>query len=498
MGADYRLPAVPIFAAGDFDGEAWTEADLDEIAANFQRLSTGPRPLLEPPAVVGHEEDQQLLERTDLPAGGWIRRLWKARDDEDGIVKLWADIEQIPAEVAGWINDGLYRKVSAEIYDDPSQGNLPGEGKVLRRVALLGGEIPRQKHLGALPFAVTAGSDGASLPAPPPRLRFCEATQVGNFRRISFFAERGAVAAEDDKFERCVKHVKEAGTAVNPWAVCHATLGSEASCPQCSPFAESIMDREQLTQAALQLGLTQATVDLLDDAALASVVLELQARAAGQPAPGEAPPEMPVMAETPEEEEERKRREAAAAMSEGGTGAPPPPAPAPAAPFAAPAHPQQVVLKYNELERRYRRLERRLDESERRRAERDRAEHADTVRSFCERMLRDKKVLPAEIDPQARTPNLFHRLLRADCARKVHTFGERRGLSEYQLQCAEVEARDPAALVRFFSEKVPSGGVGAGGGAPNAPAVLSQERRQQLLGSSPLGTAILRTQKNGR
>jgi hypothetical protein len=47
-------------------------------------------------------------------------------------------------------------------------------------------------------------------------------------------------------------------------------------------FAETTdMDREQLTQAALQLGLSQATVDMLDDAALAAVVLELQAKAAG-------------------------------------------------------------------------------------------------------------------------------------------------------------------------------------------------------------------------
>jgi len=34
-------------------------------------------------------------------------------------------------------------------------------------------------------------------------------------------------ARKDPKFERCVQHVKAQGTAVNPWAVCHATLGED-------------------------------------------------------------------------------------------------------------------------------------------------------------------------------------------------------------------------------------------------------------------------------
>jgi hypothetical protein len=141
-----RLSAVSIFAAGTHRGKTYTPADLDAIAENFNAFSSGPKPRLRVPAVIGHEEsgDGGLMDRTDIPAAGWLSRVWR-----DGSV-LKADIENIPPNVARLLKGKAYRTVSAEIYDRPPEG-IPAQGKVLRRVAFLGGEIPEVKSLDEIP-----------------------------------------------------------------------------------------------------------------------------------------------------------------------------------------------------------------------------------------------------------------------------------------------------------------------------------------------------------
>ena len=51
------------------------------------------------------------------------------------------------------IEEGKYRAVSIEIYDKPPQG-IPGKGKMIRRLAVLGGEIPQDKNLAPLMTAL--------------------------------------------------------------------------------------------------------------------------------------------------------------------------------------------------------------------------------------------------------------------------------------------------------------------------------------------------------
>lgn len=142
----YACNKVEVFAAGTHRGREYTEADLQQMVDNFRQYSTGPDALLKPPAVLGHEEHQELLENSGLPAAGWVVSLWKEGP------KLMAKVAGIPDKIAKLINQQSYRKVSAEIYDEPPEG-IPGKGMMLRRIALLGGEIPQVKTLADLPAA---------------------------------------------------------------------------------------------------------------------------------------------------------------------------------------------------------------------------------------------------------------------------------------------------------------------------------------------------------
>jgi hypothetical protein len=139
------IKGCEIFRVGRFRGKEYTPADLDSMVENFRKFSTGPKALLNVPAVLGHEEQQELLERSDVPAAAWTTHLYR----EGPILK--ADFEGVPPDVVKLLRGKRYRKVSAEVYDDPPEG-VPGKGKMLRRVAYLGGDIPQIKDLKDIPL----------------------------------------------------------------------------------------------------------------------------------------------------------------------------------------------------------------------------------------------------------------------------------------------------------------------------------------------------------
>lgn len=173
MSEGHRLSGVEIFATGNHRGKPYTVRDLDQIVSNFDRASRGESPRLAVPAVLGHEERQELLERTDIPAAGWVRRVYRQGD------RLKADIDDVAPQVARLLKGKRYRKVSAEIYTEPPSG-ISGRGMMLRRVAFLGGEIPQVKGLADIP-----------TPEPycerrPSTIRFTESRPAGTGRFIVF------------------------------------------------------------------------------------------------------------------------------------------------------------------------------------------------------------------------------------------------------------------------------------------------------------------------
>lgn len=119
------IRGVEIFSApGIHNGDAYTEADLDDMVAAFKDLD------FRPAIKVGHTKD-----KPGAPSYGWVANLRKVGG------KLVADFEAMHDSVVAAIKDRRYDRLSSEIYF-----NLKRGGKVFRRalkaVALLGAEVP--------------------------------------------------------------------------------------------------------------------------------------------------------------------------------------------------------------------------------------------------------------------------------------------------------------------------------------------------------------------
>jgi len=128
---------VQIFEIGQVESKKYTEEDLGKIIKNFAKLKDSHRP---PMVVLGHDEDQSLLQKSGLPSAGWVSKIWtKGR-------KLYADFKDVPKQIVDIIKKGAYRYPSVEIYRNFAFDNEEF-GPVLRRVALLGADIPRIKSL---------------------------------------------------------------------------------------------------------------------------------------------------------------------------------------------------------------------------------------------------------------------------------------------------------------------------------------------------------------
>jgi len=131
---------VEVLSVGTWNGDTFTRADLQEIAANFARL----RRHLRVPLKFGHADGQTLLGQADGdPALGWVAAL-DVRGD-----RLVATFSHVPLLVHQAVQTSLYRHVSSEIaYQVTFQGERIG--KVLVGVALLGADLPAVSNLADL------------------------------------------------------------------------------------------------------------------------------------------------------------------------------------------------------------------------------------------------------------------------------------------------------------------------------------------------------------
>jgi len=143
---------------------------LDRIVKNFETLSKGwtannREQRLHNPAVyipasvsIGHDEDQSfakaLLGRSDNPAAGWVTRMWRSGDF------LMGEVENVPPEVKREIDEGRLRTWSAEIYRNFKDDSGKEWGPAFRRLAFLGGDIPKRKDLGTLPPVILMSESG--------------------------------------------------------------------------------------------------------------------------------------------------------------------------------------------------------------------------------------------------------------------------------------------------------------------------------------------------
>lgn len=127
----YKIAGVEIFSEGEWNGDNYSKADLNEMVKTFDETKEGVRPYVK----IGHANKQKFLDEEGLPAAGWIEKLYVKGD------KLLADFSDIPKKVYELIKAKAYRKVSSEIF-----WNIKIKDKKYSRmvgaVALLGAETP--------------------------------------------------------------------------------------------------------------------------------------------------------------------------------------------------------------------------------------------------------------------------------------------------------------------------------------------------------------------
>lgn len=417
------IRGAELFEAGGYRGEPYTLADLRDMARNFA-LALG---YVDPPVVIGHEETQPLVsglaENTGEPAVGWVTAVRLARrKGRDGKARwvLLFDAHGVHPHVAGLINRRAYRKVSAEVYDDPPEGAPPAcRGKMLRRVALLGGELPQIKTLADLPAATFAEQPSrlvASLRWSGNKVRTVDGKAWRVFSEVTAMAD--AANALDDALLAANWTQEEIDqlTTGDPKAVIIAHEMREATGaappdnaaatpPDGAALAEP-PSREQMIAELVDMGEDRAALEAMSDAELAA--LYDQKKGGGAVAGG-----------------------GAAMMSE-----------------------RKLTAKFAELDAKAKLLDARLKAVDVISAKRFSEEHAAGLRRDLDALRDAGDITPADADLASTEYNFAREL--ADASRsRVVKFGEK-SVSQYEAKILSVKGKGKAkAGVRKHGETIP-------------------------------------------
>lgn len=130
------IRGVEVFRVGKWNGTEFSRKDLEGMVAAFRETRNAVMPFLK----LGHNDDQEILRRDDLPAAGWVDDLRMEGD------RLVADFAGIPGKVYDLLERGAYRTRSIEIWRNV---NIAGKTHpwLLTAVALLGAELPAVEGL---------------------------------------------------------------------------------------------------------------------------------------------------------------------------------------------------------------------------------------------------------------------------------------------------------------------------------------------------------------
>jgi hypothetical protein len=123
------LKDVQVFELCDVNGTPYTEQDLRSAARNFADF----KHVIDPPFVCGHEEDQPL-NNTGVPSFGWVSRLdYAVAPDRTGRERptLIADVSDVHDGIAKLIDEKRYKKVSAEMWRRPPAGAFADRQDIL-------------------------------------------------------------------------------------------------------------------------------------------------------------------------------------------------------------------------------------------------------------------------------------------------------------------------------------------------------------------------------
>ena len=179
---------VEVFSTGIWNGDAYTEGDLNEMVHAFYELQEK----IKPPLKLAHDNKMHLED--GQPALGWVKGLKKVGE------KLIATVTQVPDVLYKAITSGRYKRVSAEIY-----WNLKESGKVFKRVlsavGLLGADIPAVSNLADLE---------AYLSMTP---------EVGTFEKMASYSfevnESGEIKTDEEVEEMSDEKIKQLTDELN-------------------------------------------------------------------------------------------------------------------------------------------------------------------------------------------------------------------------------------------------------------------------------------------
>lgn len=426
---------VELFHAGSFregteDAATYSAEDLRDMVVNFALLRHGDRPALVPPVGKGHDsgEAEELFASDDGPRCGEVVRLWTEQGEIDGqsVLFLKADLgldEETKAEVDG----GAFPSVSAEVYDEPPEGAPAGaSGRTLKRVALLGFELPQLKRLKRGAAAARAG----------------KRAWLYSERRARTHGEGGGSMEPEQKkaavksaFPDLPQELLDSLTDDQIELLVGAALAKAAGAsPDANATTEmadaATMSREELVAALTDLGQDPAQLEGMTDDELRALYEKLTA--------------------SPE----------AAAMSETATPATLIPA-TPAAAFSERA----VLARIQSAERG---ALARIKAAEQRAKRTATAEmKSKKARAFCEEGLRPGGfIIPAEMDrgPKGDNYTIYDELMDADDTVVVRKFSEGgKVVTKTKMDLLMDRFRSRGRTSRLFSEQIPQSSGQAGG-----------------------------------
>jgi len=134
----YELKNVEVFGTGQWNNYKITDEDLDNIVNGTNEIIDR----LKPKVKLGHDDKQELLQKSGLPAGGWITKLKRVGN------KILVDIKEVPKVLYELIKNGAYKRISSEIlYDYTEPSTRKNYKKVLSAIAFLGADLPAVTNL---------------------------------------------------------------------------------------------------------------------------------------------------------------------------------------------------------------------------------------------------------------------------------------------------------------------------------------------------------------
>ena len=183
-----------VFSVGTWNGDKYSEADLDDMIKNFDLLKNE----IKPPVKLGHNEKQT---QDGQPALGWVSKLKRVGD------KVIATLSSVPDIVHKALQSGRYKRVSSEIYWNYKSGENIFK-RVLAGVALLGADIPAVTNLEDLGAFLSQSTDTGSFDKIA-----AYSFDVDNAGTIQKFKEEKQMDELKKKYETDIKIEKDAKEA---------------------------------------------------------------------------------------------------------------------------------------------------------------------------------------------------------------------------------------------------------------------------------------------